>query len=340
MNTRTWLPSETIRQFLDLEPLVLILGMAALSAIFYRLFLRKVSNERHKNLRSLFSNVLAYLLLMMIGYAGYTSLYDSQIAPLATPYLGLFTIVVGAISFIKTARIIMLEYLFASHMRAAVPLLLVNIFTLILSVVIGAYIASEVFEVRLAPLLATSAALSLVLGLALQDTLGNLFAGPSLQLDKPYELGDWIELNSGNQTWVGQVTEITWRATILLSMGDETITIPNRLMSQGEISNFSARVRPFIRRISFKFPYGTNVEKTKKLLLDSCKQVGRIKTHPHPLTVIQEMNENWLALRLVYYIDDYANQFIIQDELLVHAMDNLKAAGIDTASPRLKIITT
>ena len=72
----------------------------------------------------------------------------------------------------------------------------------------------------------------------MQDTLGNLFAGVALQFDKPYEIGDWIEIHNSGQKWVGQIYEITWRATLLIGFVEEFITVPNRVMGQSEISNF------------------------------------------------------------------------------------------------------
>lgn len=66
---------------------------------------------------------------------------------------------------------------------------------------------------------------SLILGLALQDTLGNLFAGVALQLDKPYEIGDWIEISPRAQVWVGQVEEISWRATTMIGLFDELLVL-------------------------------------------------------------------------------------------------------------------
>jgi len=124
-------------------------------------------------------------------------------------YLGLATLIAGAIVFVKVCRILLFEYLFIGHMKEGVPLLIVNLFTLVISIGIVGWFATELFGVKLGPLLATSAVFSLILGLALQDTLGNLFAGVALQLDKPYEIGDWIEVNNGGATWVGQVEEIS-----------------------------------------------------------------------------------------------------------------------------------
>ena len=100
-------------------------------------------------------------------------------------YLELGALIWSAIVFIKVTRILVFEYLYLSHMTVEFPLLLVNMFTLLLSIAVATWFAAEIFGVRLTPLLATSAVFSLVLGLALQDTLGNLFSGIALQFDPP-----------------------------------------------------------------------------------------------------------------------------------------------------------
>ena len=119
------------------------------------------------------------------------------------------------------------------------------------------WIGAEIFNIRLTPILATSAIFSLVLGLALQDTLGNLFAGVALQFDKPYEIGDWIEIQSSGQKWIGQVYEISWRATVLIASTEESITVPNRIVAQAQIANYSTKYRPITRSQLFRLPFGT-----------------------------------------------------------------------------------
>src|SRR5690606_32742898 len=144
---------------------------------------------------------------------------------------------------------------FMGSVKAGVPILVVNIFSLMLSVLLTFWVVSRLFGVQLGPLLATSAAFSIILGLALQDTSGNLFAGISLQLDKNYEIGDWIEITTGLLKVVGQVKEITWRSTLLTGLSDELITLPNRLMSGASISNYSPADSPIVRSQVFRVPH-------------------------------------------------------------------------------------
>ena len=84
-------------------------------------------------------------------------------------------------------------------------------------------------------LLALGVAGSVVVGIALKDTLGNLFAGLALQSEKPFHVGDWVVL--GDQE--GQVQEATWRATKIRTKAGNFVIIPNSVIAEEAIINYS-----------------------------------------------------------------------------------------------------
>ena len=272
--------AQRVNTVVDLETVVVIFFLAFVAWGIYFFLLKDVSIERHRSLKAHFRNLMGHI----VAGIGFLTVYEllvlfhgqSSWPDYVSPYAGFMTIVWGSIVFIKIARIIALEYLFWGSMRAGVPLLLVNIFTLILSLIMSGWILATIFDVNVSHLLATSAVLSIVLGLALQDTLGNLFAGIALQLDKPFEIGDWIEARNGADRIAGQVREISWRATILIALTDELVTIPNRNMAQWQIANFGARQRPFLRSQIFRIPLDANLDKAKTVLLAAAEATGGI----------------------------------------------------------------
>ena len=336
----SWIPLERIDPILHWDLLALCIALALGTRTFYSVFLKSLSPERHENLRRLFRNLAGHFLTLVTLFTVYRLLRmfpkAEWLAPLS-PYFGLGALLSGCIVLIKTVRIVAFEYLFLSNMRAGVPILLVNLASLFLSLVLVVWVLSGVFGFKLAPLLATSAIFSIVLGLALQDTLGNLIAGVALALDKPYEIGDWIEIQTGSQKWAGQVHEITWRATVLLAFTDEWITIPNRVVAQGHIANFAARTRPFLRSHVFHFRYDAPVNRAKAALLEATAEVAGVRKYPAPLALIVDAAETSLAIKLVYAIDDYARQTILADRVLERALAKLAAAGIEPAPPRLEL---
>ena len=336
-----WISESSIAQSVRIEPVAVLLCLTVAAWVIYKVLLRKASLERHRNLRGLFKNLLGHLAGGLSVYALYEALQysSSQVAwpEHLLPYAGFIAIVWGCIVFIKIARIMAFEYLFLNSMKAGVPLLLVNIFTLVLSLIAAGWIMTSIFSVNLTSILATSAILSIVLGLALQDTLGNLFAGIALQFDKPFELGDWIEVRNGTERISGQVFEVSWRATVLIAITDELITIPNRNMAQWQVSNFSARERPFLRSHIFRVPFGTDLEKAKAALVVVAHSVPGILRNPGPSVIATETTDSWIALKAVYGISDYGLQYGIADRFLEKAIAALDEIGVELAMNRLAV---
>jgi small-conductance mechanosensitive channel len=337
-----WIPFDRIASLVQLEPALFIVALALLSWLLYKVFLKDLSPERHRNLRTLFVNLSAHLgvfIGLFVVYAiSQKNLNHLIIADRVTSYFGLATLVSGAIVFVKSSRILLFEYLFFGHMKEGVPVLIVNLFTLMLSIGIVGWMATEILGVKLTPLLATSAIFSLVLGLALQDTLGNLFAGVALQLDKPYEIGHWIEIQTGGQKMIGQVQEITWRATVLVGLFDEHLIIPNRVISQAEVSNFSATHLPIWRTQLFKIPYTADISSTRELLTRAVSQAQGVRKSPEPLVLVSEANESWLVFRCSYTIDDYGMQWRTSNHVITAVVEELKSSGLGIAAQRLQIV--
>ena len=339
-------PLEKIQAHVTHETALVILGFSIATYLLYKLFLRHANTERHRNLRRHFKNLFGHCFFGAAIYAIYFALlrgmelyvdHEETFARFAS-YVGLIVLIQGLVIVIKAARILVFEYLFLSHMKVAVPLLLINLFTLIFTVVLGGWLISDIFNIRLAPLMATSAVFSLILGLAIQDTLGNLFAGISLQIDKPYELGDWIEVHNGGQKWTGQVYEVSWRATVLLGYADELITISNRVVAQSQIATFATRLRPVARSQTYRLPYGVDTQAVKAALVASTRTLQGVRSDIQPQALVSETTESWITLKLFYYIDDFGQALTIADRVNENAMDTLSKVDVRLATQRLEVI--
>jgi small-conductance mechanosensitive channel len=339
MNDR-FIQTQRLYQILELETFILVSVLGILSYLFYRFFLKEVSTERHQNINSQIKLLIKNYTLFIVFYCLYFLMAQWQSYEYATrllPYTGLLAFAVGTVFFVKTCRLLVLQYLFLGSMRAGVPLLLVNIFSLVLSILIGFWTFGAIFGFQLTPLIATSAAFSIILGLALQDTLGNLFAGISLQIDKTFEIGDWLEIMNGNVKIVGQVKELSWRSTVLVGFSDEMITIPNKLVAQCQVSNFSPEGQPIVRSQIFKFSYGTDTQKVNQLLEQAASQISDIREIPAPFAFTQENTDYGFNVKIIYFIDNYGRQFSIGDKVFKTAFELLKKHGIEVARPTINI---
>jgi small-conductance mechanosensitive channel len=337
------IPLDKLLDLINLEVALILTILATSSWLFFRFLLQNLNADRQTNLRALFRNLAGHTIMLWVLYAIFWSVTEALQETLTGPqarglaYFGLVVLLQGSVVFVKTSKIIVFEYLFVGNKNRGVPLLLIDIFTLMLSLVVAAWLATTLFGLKLAPLLATSAVFSIVLGLALQDTLGNLFAGIALQVDKPYEIGDWVEILNGSQKLAGQVYEISWRATVLVAITDETLTIPNRIMAQAQVLNFSSRIRPFLRSQYFRIQFDQDLDKAKDVLTKVAEGTDGVLDSPHPVALINETTDSWIGLKLVYAVDNYGSQYTVADRILTSGVKALKEAGFALATQRVRV---
>lgn len=325
----------SLYSLLDFDRYLLLIIFCVLCYLFYRFFLQDVSAERHESIRNHFKNLIRNTIVFSSTFALFSLCFsysnESAFFLKLSPSLASITFITGAILFVNCSRLFILQYLFLNSLRAGVPLLIVNIFSLLLTITIGFWSLSQLFGINLTPLLATSAAFSVILGLAMQDTLGNLFAGISLQVDKTFEIDDWLEIQNGLIKITGQVKEMTWRSTVLCGLNDEMITLPNKLIASCQVSNFSPDKTPIIRNQVFRIKIHQDSMKAKELIETAVSQISGIRGIPSPYAYIQEVTENWISIKVIYFIDNYGSQWSLGDKIFEKALALLKQNGIELA---------
>ena len=140
------------------------------------------------------------------------------------------------------------------------------------------------------------------------------------------------------EVFVGEVHEITWRATILFGFFDEVLTLPNRLVAQSDVSNYSARKKPIHRGLNLTLDPGADEVKVKEILHRVLRETpGVLQELPH-LVMLREITERGALYRLFYPIVHYNQQYIIVDDILMRAQAELKKAGIQTSRLRVEAL--
>ena len=342
MTKVSWIPIEKVENLIQTEYYIVSWVILLLAFVIYRVFLRKITAKRHESFRERFRTTTAYLFfasLLNVAYwqaGGFLGTVENlQAVP---NYLALFTMFVTAIVFVKLGQILIYTYLFSSNQSVGVPRLVANLFTLVISTLIATWIASNVFGFKIEAVLATSAIFSIVLGLALQDTLGNLFSGVALQIDKPYRIGDWVEIQSAMQKWTGQVHEITWRGTFLMSSMDELVLIPNKTIGQSQILIFSATTGPFRVGHAVRIPFQYSVEEVKNVLVGAVKEVVDLPLAPEPKALLMEISESWFTIKVFYSLYDYGARYRVGDRVLETIVKRLQERKISFAVPSYNIV--
>src|SRR6202795_480646 len=136
-----------------------------------------------------------------------------------------------------------------------------------------------VFGLPLQGLVATSGIIAIVLGLALQSTLGDVFSGISLSIEKPYRIGDEILLEGGAE---GEVIEMNWRATHLRNGANDVVVIPNSTIAKLRIQNHSAGNRRYSGSLTVIVDYRNEPELTLEILKQVALTCPSILEHPAP----------------------------------------------------------
>ena len=172
--------------------------------------------------------VFAYLLLLFVKagllHAGMESAYGTaQLGALVALAWGI-TATSGFILFDLAGR------------RLHIPKILRDLSVTIASAVAMILILSR-SGVNLLSIITTSAVLTAVIGLALQDTLGNLLSGVAMQLESSIAIGDWIRLD---ERAIGKVLEIRWRSTVIRTKNDDLVVIPNAILTKGVVTVFNS----------------------------------------------------------------------------------------------------
>jgi small-conductance mechanosensitive channel/CRP-like cAMP-binding protein len=173
-----------------------------------------------------------------------------------------------------------------------------------------------------------SAVITAVLGFALKETLGNVFAGLAIQAERPFEPGDWIQYDS-NPAHVGRVIEINWRATKVITLDEVEVIIPNAQLALASIRNFT-KPEPWSRRsIYVVTPYGVPPQRVQAIILQAVRGGFGVREHPTPTVVTNAFTDRGVE----HWVRIYTAEFDKRDRVDGMARDRIWYAltrhGID-----------
>jgi small-conductance mechanosensitive channel len=151
------------------------------------------------------------------------------------------------------------------------------------------------FRVDPTPLFASTAVVAVVAGLALQENLGNIFSGLTLQLSKPFAPGDWVR--SGNH--VGRVQGIRWRSTWVITRANEKLEIPNSMLAKDVLVNYSNGV--VADEISIGLSYSAPPNYVREVILETLRGAPTVLQNPPPQILTWEYGEHAIQYRVRYW---------------------------------------
>lgn len=184
------------------------------------------------------------------------------------------------------------------------PSLVRNIFTLVAFTVLFVLIFKSLYsDVQLGALFTTSAIFGVIIGLALQDTLGNFFAGISLHADRPFQVGDVITV--GQQKHTGVIESITWRAIKIRTFQNHIVLVSNSNAAR-EAIEVSPRDNLNARLVFFGTLYTDSPAKTIHVVREAVRDADNVSEKITPIVRIRNLGDFSIEWEVKYWLDDYA----------------------------------
>ncbi len=185
-------------------------------------------------------------------------------------------------------------------------------------------------------LLATSALLTAVIGLSLQETLGNLFAGLSLQAQPPFSVGDWLQYAQGPDG-IGRVIEINWRATHLVTIGEVEVIVPNGVIAKAPLKNFSRPTALMRHETDIILPDAVEPHRIQHIVLRTLADLPGVLSTPPPSVLVGPFVDRGVSYSIRYFIDDFARVEPIEGELRKRLWYWFRRESIELPTPRSRV---
>jgi hypothetical protein len=177
--------------------------------------------------------------------------------------------------------------------------------------------------------LTTSAVGAVVIGFALQDTLGNTFSGLAIQVEKPFRVDQWVRIGSLE----GRVVEITWRATRLRTKSGDAVIVPNNIVSKEAITNFSEPAGPTRLHVEVGVSYQAPPNNVKAVILTALRDATLVLTAPAPEVLVFDFAASSITYRIRFWVADYGQDDLARDQVRSCVYYAFRRSGIEIPFP-------
>lgn len=313
------IPLETIKT------VALALAWTAGSFLILRLILRFASKHKAFVKARAAANIAVFLLVILIflwrmGLPAYN--YLNQI-------LTALVLLVAAYVGVVLGEYFLFDFILSRKQQLPPSKLLRDVSRMAVLLLILFLVISGVFKLDLTTILVSSAVFSAVIGLALQDILGNVISGVALHVERPFRVGDWVEV--ADQT--GEVVEMSWRATRIRTMENNYVVIPNSNIAKDRIINYKAPSPVLALYLRVGTSYEAPPHKVKQAILEIAAQTPGVLKDPAPHMRTIDYGDFAIEYELKFWINEYQRHPIIQDDLKSRIWYQFKRMGIQIPFP-------
>jgi small-conductance mechanosensitive channel/CRP-like cAMP-binding protein len=317
----TWLENSPIFA----TSLISIFLLFALLALGWILRTRlKISLGLLYNIYSLFASVGIWILLnhkygllKSLGLHSFAKWYAAIIIFFAVIFL------------IKVFSVFFWDYYLFQYRKTHVPGLLRSVVSVLILIIAILVIVRYVFDKQLSGLLVASSVTAGLLAFALQDFLSGIIAGIALNIEPPFQVGDWVQVGDKD----GEVVDINWRATTIRGRDFNYRVIPNSIISKEQIINFYRPTRLHALLLYVGVEYGAPPNRVKEILINCALETKGVASTPRPLARLVNYGDFSITYQLKYFIEDRPMAEDIQSDVMTRIWYNLRRNNIRIPFP-------
>jgi small-conductance mechanosensitive channel len=267
--------------------------------------------------------------LLLLAAAAFERVFDYKWPDLVGRIVHGLVFVLGIFLAFRLLEHVFIRRIVKDKKQVEIPRIVRDIVRLAVIVLASLFALKSFLGLEPTALIATSTVLSAVIGLAMQDVLANIFAGISLQIGKPFRVGDWV--TAYDQT--GTVVSTSWRATRIRTRDNHIIEIPNANIAKAEIFNYSAPTPLQRRQIEVGVAYGVPPNDVKGVLKEAALASQGVLREPQPDVLLTNYGDFAITYRLRYWLKDFAGVPQTEDRIMTNIWYHFKRAGISIPFP-------
>ena len=210
-----------------------------------------------------------------------------------------------------------------------IPNLLFQCARLFIILTVAGYVASTVWNVDLGKVAQALGVGSLVIALALQDTLSNLVSGFLLIFEAPFKVGDYLRIGDVE----GEVIELNWRAVRVMTGNKDVVIIPNGVLAKGSIYNYTLLNSVHGQSIVLRFSYDDAPNRVKEVLLEIACDTEGIEADPIPSVRTISYDDFSISYELKYYVRDFTKKGGYRNKLMTRVYYAARRKGLTMPLP-------
>lgn len=230
---------------------------------------------------------------------------------------------------IRLVDTVLLHWYQKRHLPFPLPKVLRGFILGILYLVVLFIVLKEIMKFNITPFLATSAILTMILGLAFQGVLSNILAGMSLNFTKSFSRGDWVKIGATE----GVVMDTNWRETLIFDRASNVIVIPNNVVSSETITNFSRPDKKTALTIPVKASFTASPSSVLEALREASRDVPEVAASPAPQAFITGYDDWGVSYLLKFWVTDFSRKQAIIGEVGRLIWYKLKRRNIEIPVP-------